>query len=358
MHIADSSPSERAAVIVNPVRTDTAHLRAAVALEERQHDWRPHLWFETTPDDPGQQAARRALRHDPAVVIVAGGDGTIRAVAEVVLSSGTPLAIVPAGTGNLLARDLGLLTGLESSVSTAFTGSDRTIDVGVAELERAGGSTATHVFLVMAGIGLDASMATGTNGMLKQKIGWLAYADPISRSVLGNKRFSMHYRVDGSPERSIRAHTVIVGNCGTLTAGILLLPDAEVDDGRLDVVLLRPEGFWQWLRVGSRLAVGGILKRSHGGRMVLRAAPRVGGMEYVQGERLAARFDSPQNIELDGDSFGAITAVRIGVRPRALQVRVRDRSPRGRVAGRRLPDVGGGADTENPDRRSPRDRTS
>ncbi|GAB3168402.1 hypothetical protein GCM10027059_31010 [Myceligenerans halotolerans] len=309
---------------MNPVRIDTERLRAAVALEEVRHGWRPHLWFETTVDDPGQQVARDALRHDPAVVIVAGGDGTIRAVAEVALASGIPLAIVPAGTGNLLARDLGLLAGPEASVRTAFAGSDRTIDVGVAELEREDGSATTHVFLVMTGIGLDASMATGTNSTLKRMIGWLAYADPISRSVLGNKRFSMHYRVDGAPERSIRAHTVIVGNCGTLTAGLLLLPDAEVDDGLLDVVVLRPQGFWQWLRVGSRLTIGGILKRSRGGRVVLRAAPRLRAMEYVQGERLAARFDAPQHIELDGDSFGAITAARIGIRPGALLVRVRE----------------------------------
>jgi diacylglycerol kinase family enzyme len=165
-------------------------------------------------------------------------------------------------------------------------------------------------------------MAADTNTELKRRIGWLAYADPISRSVLGNKRFAMHYRVDGAPVRPVQAHTVIVGNCGTLTAGLLLLPDAEVDDGFLDVVLLRPKGFWQWLRVGTRLGIGGVLKRSHPGRVVLQAAPRLRAMGYVQGQRLAARFDSPQHIELDGDSFGTIIAARIGLRPHALLVRV------------------------------------
>ncbi|RPF20428.1 diacylglycerol/lipid kinase family protein [Myceligenerans xiligouense] len=321
---APPTSGERAVVVVNPVRTDIARLRAAVTLEERKRGWQPHLWFETTADDAGGQAARAALRYGPAVVIVAGGDGTIRAVAEVVERSGTPLAIVPAGTGNLLARDLGLLTGLEASVRTAFTGADRPIDVGVAELEREDGTVSTHLFLVMTGIGLDASMATGTSTTLKRRIGWLAYVDPISRSVLGNQRFSLHYRVDGGPERSIQAHTVIVGNCGTLTAGMLLLPDAEVDDGLLDVVLLRPEGFWQWLEVGSRLTLGGLLKRTDRGRVVLRAAPRLRAMEYVRGARFAARFDSPQDIELDGDSFGAVTAARIGLRPGALLVRRAD----------------------------------
>lgn len=315
-------------MIVNPVKVDATRLRAAVTLEEQRLGWQPHQWFETTPDDPGQQAAEHALRHGPALVIVAGGDGTIRAVAEAILPSGLPLAVVPAGTGNLLARDLGLMARMEAAVHTAFTGSDRLIDVGVAELERADGPASTHVFLVMTGIGLDASMAAGTNSALKKKIGWLAYADPISRSVLGNERFAMHYRVDDAPERSVNAHTVIVGNCGTLTAGLLLLPDAEVDDGFLDVVLLRPKGFWEWVHVGSRLTLGGVLRLSRPGRVMLQAAPRIRAMGYVQGQRLAATFDAPQNIELDGDSFGPVTGATILVRPRALTVRV----PPGRPA--------------------------
>jgi len=313
---------KQAVVILNPVNADVALLRSAVALAEEQNGWQPCVWLETTADDPGQLAARTALRHEPAVVIVAGGDGTIRAVAEEVLSSGIPLAIVPTGTGNLLARNLGLMAGLEASVHTAFIGSNRAIDVGFAELEREDTSTTTHAFLVMTGIGLDASMASDTNSTLKRRIGWLAYTGPIGRSVLGNKRFSMHYRVDDARERSIRAHTVIVGNCGTLTAGVLLLPDAAVDDGLLDVILLRPKGFWQWLRVGSRLTTGGLLHRTRRGRMILQAAPRLRALEYVQAQRLAARFDSPQSIQLDGDSFGPITAARLTLHTQALTVRV------------------------------------
>lgn len=258
-----------------------------------------------------------------------GGDGTVRAAAEVILPSGIPLAVVPGGTGNLLARELGLRVRLEAAVHVAFSGSDRVIDVGVAELTHEHGPATTHVFLVMAGIGLDASMATGTNSALKQRVGWLAYADPISRSVVGNKRFPMHYRVDRARERSVGAHTVIVGNCGTLTAGILLLPDAKVDDGLLDVVLLRPKGFWQWVHVGWRLMIGGLLNRSRAGRVVLQSAPRLRAMEYVQAQSLAARFDSPQHIELDGDGFGEVTAARIRVRPQALTIRVPGSPPAG-----------------------------
>lgn len=280
------------------------------------------MWVETTADDPGQAAARAALEAGAALVIVAGGDGTIRSVAEAIHSTGTPVALVPAGTGNLLARNLGLMADIETSVRTAFTGTLRTIDVGFVELEHPARAASAHVLLVMSGVGLDAKMATDTSSALKKRIGWLAYAEPISRSILRGEQFLLRYRVDEARERSVRAHTVIVGNCGTLTAGMVLLPDARPDDGLLDVVLLRPRGFWQWLRVGLRLGVTGLLRRSRAGRVVLRAAPDLRALQYVQARRLTARFDRPQSIELDGDSFGEVTAATITIRPQGLRIRV------------------------------------
>lgn len=317
-------PPGRAAVIFNPVNTNVVELRSAVAAEAKAAGWLPSVWFETTVNDPGHAAAKAALEHSPTVVIVVGGDGTIRAVAQEIWASGVPLAIIAAGTGNLLARTLGLMTDVHTSVRTAFTGTVRPIDVGFAELEFEDGRVSKHVFLVMTGVGLDARMAADTNVKLKKRIGWLAYTDPIGRSVLGNEQFSIRYRVDDARERSVRAHTVIVGNCGTLTAGILLLPDAEVDDGLLDVVLMRPKGFWQWLRVGTRLGLGGILNRTKVGRGIRRAAPRVRAMQYVQARKLRAWFDEPQRIQLDGDSFGRVTAAAITVRHHGLHIRVPD----------------------------------
>lgn len=320
-------PERRAAIIVNPVKVDVARLRSAVATEEQTNGWLPSAWLETTARDPGQLAAKAALTHDPTVLIVVGGDGTIRTVADETYSSGIPLAVVPVGTGNLLARNLGLMADIEASVHTAFTGTARAIDIGVVELEHEDRRAETHVFLVMTGVGLDASMAADTNSVLKRRIGWLAYADPISKSVLRNEQFSMRYRVDGGPERTVRAHTVIVGNCGTLTAGIRLLPDARVDDGLLDVVLLRPKGFWQWLHVGSRLGAAGILDRSRGGRVIRRAVPQLRALRYIQARMLTARFDHPQHTELDGDSFGSVASVAITVRPGGLTILVPDRRP-------------------------------
>ncbi len=322
---SDLSPEPRpaAAVIYNPVKVPVDELHRAVEAQEQLQGWAPSRWYETTADDPGGELARAALTEHPAVVIVAGGDGTVRAVAEAVAPSGTPLALAPAGTGNLLARNMNLtITDLEHSIGTAFTGTDRPVDIASALFARADGTTERHSFLVMAGIGLDAYMAENTNAALKARVGWLAYTAPIASSVVRNRQFSMHYRVDGGRTRSARTHTVIVGNCGTLTANILLLPDAVIDDGLLDAVILRPTNAAGWARIASRLAFHGLLHRSRFGRRLMKATPELGALRYAQARRLDVRFDAPQLIELDGDGFGEVVAAKLTVRHHGLLVRV------------------------------------
>jgi diacylglycerol kinase family enzyme len=160
-HPADPAP--HAAVVYNPVKVDALRLRASVAAAAAAAGWGESLWFETTTADAGQAATRQALRQGASVVIAAGGDGTVRAVAEGLRDSGVAIAIVPTGTGNLLARNLRLPLGnLDVSVALAFEGAERAVDVGVASATRADGTTRDHVFLVMAGVGLDAEMIVNT----------------------------------------------------------------------------------------------------------------------------------------------------------------------------------------------------
>lgn len=313
--------SRQAAVVYNPVKVSLDRLRRAVEDEESRHGWGPTRWYETGHEDSGRRAAEEALGDNPAVVIVAGGDGTVRAVAEVVHMSGTPIALVPAGTGNLLVRNLGdSLNDMGGAVAAAFSGITRAIDIAVAELEDGDGHRSTQVFLVMAGIGLDAEMAEQTSALAKKRLGWLAYVAPIARSVIANRLFHLDYRVDGGRPRSARAHTVIVGNCGTLTGNMLLIPAAKVDDGLLDVVMLRPKGRFGWARIGTRITLQGLAHRTRFGRRMLRLAPDFRALAYTQGRTFEARFETPHGVELDGDSFGRVMRARITVRPATLQV--------------------------------------
>jgi len=316
-------PARRAAVVFNPAKVDVPTLRQVVNDEESASGWRPSAWFETSADDDGRSAADAAARSGADVILVAGGDGTLRAAAEALAGSGIPLGLLPTGTANLFARELGLpLNGLAASVATAFSGADRPIDVGVALLQRAGGEESRHAFLVMAGIGVDAHMAAHTNERLKKRIGWLAYSDPIARSVLGNKQFDMVYRLDDAAEVSTRAHTVIVGNSGSLPAGLLLLPDAVVDDGLLDAVVFRPGRGPGWTNIGYRLTFNRVLHRTRFGRLIARLTPRPRAIQWAQATRLQVRLDTPQEIQLDGDPQGLVTGATLSVQHHALTIRV------------------------------------
>jgi diacylglycerol kinase (ATP) len=317
-----ASPGAHAAIVYNPAgRVPLDKLREAVEAEERRRGWAGSRWYETVREDSGRGAAREALADRPSVVLVAGGDGTVRAVAEVIHGSGTPVALLPGGTGNLLARNLGLPLGdVDAAVRAAFGGATRAVDVGVAELEDEAGHRRVQVFLVMAGIGLDAQMAENTSMLAKRHLGWLAYVTPIAQSIIQNRLFQVRFRVDGGRSRSTRAHTIIVGNCGTLTGNMLLMPAAVVDDGLLDLVVLRPKGRFGWARIGTRLTVQGVAHRSRFGRAMLELAPDLQALAYAQGRRFDIRFEIPHGVQLDGDSFGSLIAARIAIRPSALHV--------------------------------------
>ena len=162
----------RAAVIYNPIKGNVERLRKAVKAAEKAAGWGGSIWLETSLEDAGQEATRSVLGKGVTVVLAAGGDGTVRAVAEALRGTGVPIALIPVGTGNLLARNLGLtLTNIEEAANTAFTGHARAIDLGIADVTSAEGDHSEHAFLVMAGVGLDAKMIALTNPKLKKAVG-------------------------------------------------------------------------------------------------------------------------------------------------------------------------------------------
>ncbi|SMH30614.1 Diacylglycerol kinase family enzyme [Rathayibacter oskolensis] len=315
----------RAAVVANPTKGDQARLRRLVTAAEEAHGWEPTVWFETTPSEPGGTQARAAAASGVDVVLAVGGDGTVRAVAEGLRGSGTALAVVPFGTGNLLVRNLGLPLGFEESVRIAFDGHERRIDTGVATLERPDGTPHEHAFVVMAGLGIDAKMIAKTSTKLKKAVGWLAYVDGGMRALAELQPVRLRYSLDGSPSRSVSAHSVMVGNCGVLPGGILLIPEAVPDDGVLDIVALRPRGPFGWLKVWNTLTwENGVLRRSAAGRKLIDLRKDARDVTYLRGGDIRIRMEEAQEIQLDGDGFGLASAVRIRVDPGSLLVRTAD----------------------------------
>ena len=321
---ADSASDRFAAVVFNPVKVEERHLRAVVEAQQRQSGWGESRYYPTTVEDPGTGQAQRAVEDGAAVVLAAGGDGTIRSVAQGLRGSEVPVALLPSGTGNLLARNLRMsLDNLEQSVETAFTGADRHIDLGRAEIEREDGSRDEHTFVVLAGLGIDAAMIANTDPDMKKKVGWLAYVGGIARSLKGDNRIRLRFKLDDDPAHTVRVNSVLIGNCGLLTGNILLLPEAVVDDGVFDIVALRPDGPFGWLQIAWKvLWENGVMRRSQMGRKLLSYTKEVQTLRYLKGKRIVFRADEPREFQLDGDTMGKVVAVRAHVEHLALAVRI------------------------------------
>jgi len=329
----DGPAPDRVAVVHNPTKVDLDQLRPVVDEAAERYSFAPTLWLETSEDDPGTAMARDAIEQGATVVLAAGGDGTVRAVAQGLRGTGTTLAILPRGTGNLLARTIGVpLNDTTEAVRLAFAGERRDIDAGVATVVRPGDGhdgAEEHVFAVMAGIGLDAQMIVNQDEGLKKRAGWLAYLTSLALSLKGGRRIRARYGVDDGSPRTTRVHTLLIGNCGDLPANVVLLPDAEIDDGQLDMVALRPDGLLGWLTIWSKVLVEhAILRRSEVGRKLVGdrdGRPRhIRALRYLRGRRIRVQLREPEEFELDGDTFGEVSEFVVEVDPGALSVRVPD----------------------------------
>lgn len=288
-----------AAVVVHPLTVpDPGALRAALTARFQRQGWAPPRWCETTPEDPGTALTADAVAHGVDLVVCCGGDGTVRAVAAALVGTGVPLGVLPTGTGNLLARNLGIPRDLGPAVDVALDGALRTLDLGTAD---------GHSFAVMAGVGFDAAMVADAPVALKSRFGWPAYVLSALRH-LGDRPMVVTLRGDGGPWRTLRARGVIVGNVGELQGGSRLLPAADPADGLLDVAVLAPSGLWDWARIVGRVLSG--------------SSREDGLLERFQVRRLELRTRRPQPHELDGDPREAVTSVTFEVAPAALVVRV------------------------------------
>ncbi|HEY8702040.1 MAG TPA: diacylglycerol kinase family protein [Arthrobacter sp.] len=305
MAASNSASLKRAAVIINPAKTVDIDVRGLIAKHCANNGWDEPMWLETTEEDPGVGQAREALKQGPDVVIAAGGDGTVRCVAEVLSGNPTPLGLVPLGTGNLLARNLGLdVTDVEGAIKGALVGRERRIDVVRAVRSD---PDKEQFFLVMAGVGYDATIMADTNEDLKDKVGWLAYVDAGIRNLPG-KPVKASIVIDGRTVVHRRVRSVMVGNCGKVQGGLEIFPDAVLNDGLLDVAVLAPRGKLGWFSV-----IAGMIGKGRG---------RDTSVEYFQGKSVEITLEHKEDYQIDGDHEGEGKHVLMTIEPDALTIRM------------------------------------
>jgi YegS/Rv2252/BmrU family lipid kinase len=298
------STQRRLAAILNPIKVDDpAGFRAMVEKMAQESGWQHVSWWETTVEDTGYRMAHEAAVSGADVVLAIGGDGTIRAVCEELAGTGIPVGIVPAGTGNLLARNLSIPLYLRAAVDVGLNGQDRAIDM----VRVTGDEMEDATFLVMAGMGFDAAIMEGVNESFKKKVGWLAYVWSALQALMFPV-IRVEVSVDGGPFTRHRARTLVIGNVGHLQAGMPLIPDAAIDDGQLDVVLLYPRRFLSWLPLAAR-----VLTRD---KRTDETITRMTGREVI------VRTQAPAPRQLDGDLIAPGKEIRAECIHGRLLVRV------------------------------------
>ncbi len=303
----------RCAVIYNPVKVSEA-FRSVTERALADAGRTDPLWLETTEDDPGRSMIAEAVAAGVDLVIAAGGDGTVRIAADGLAGTQIALGIVPAGTANLLAYNLGLPPGEPEAVAVALSGEDRRIDLVRMTVD----DGRPEHFAVMAGAGLDAMIMDETDPELKSKIGTGAYFLALGKA-LGRLPMKARVKIDDHHFHRRKAMMILIANVGRIR-GLDLVPEARYDDGHLDVMIASPRTVLDWFKVAGRL----LFRRQH----------RNDPIEIRRARRLEVQLREPDSYELDGDVAGSFSTMVAEIVPQALTVRVPAGPPGGRADAR------------------------
>jgi len=254
-----------------------------------------YAFFETTEQDTASLLARRALSSGMRRFLVSGGDGTVVEAAQALGGTGAVLAVLPAGTANLLAVNAGVPSDLEDALRLAISAEPQPYDVG-----RANGKA----FLVVAGMGADAEAVRETDSGAKERLGPLAYVLAAARNIT---RPPVRYRItlDGrTMER--RARTVLVVNAGNLPGRAAFAPDADPHDGQLDIAVVRARGLMDVLQVGLDMLLGRRPKRED--------------VEVLRCRSVLIETETAQPVQRDGNALDPVTRLEASIEPGALNL--------------------------------------
>ncbi len=277
--IAAMTDHRRATLLVNPAAGGAARFDAPGALAYLQRlGLEAQLTVPSSRSEATAEAARSAGRGDD-LLFVAGGDGSLRDAAEGLAGSPTALAPIPAGTVNVLAREIGLPRGARAAIDSHLAGQRVAMDIG-----RADG----RGFLLMAGVGWDAAIARTVTPGLKRCLGDVAYLLRGAAMLPGLRPVTASWTADGQP-RKAPLSLMVVGNTRLYGGLVRFTPDAVANDGYLDIVALCPRNVFDALRLGARI----LANRLEGDQAVRAVRARI------------AQVETPGlPVQLDGDVVG------------------------------------------------------
>lgn len=316
----------RYAFIVNPSKPQAEHY-VILIKDFCANRGLTHIQFiETQLDKDGRVCAQEALAQGADVVVAVGGDGTVRTVASALSGTGHALGIVPIGTGNLFARNMGIpIDDAQAALTVATSHGSRMVDVGRLTLLDHEDEDHGHAFLIIAGIGFDALMIDDTDPTLKKNISWLAYFVSGVKHLFTPKHrgtisvTDAHGNINIINEVTFR--TLMAGNCGQIPL-FSLMPNASYDDGLLDFEVIDTSGGI----IGWANLFGDVVHQTITGKPQQSPLSTNSTMEQMQGITAVITLDDPTLAQVDGDTLGPTSHIQFSIEHRALCVRVPETS--------------------------------
>ena len=256
------------------------------------------LWTEVPKSKYAPERVEKALADGAETIFVWGGDGMMQRAVDAMAGTDARLAILPAGTANLFASNLGIPDDIGEAVQVGLSGRERRLDLGKMNGEH---------FAVMAGAGLDARMTRDVDGGPKDRYGRLAYIWAASKN-LRVEPFKARIEVNGDLWYDDEASCLLVGNVGALFGGLEAFESASPEDGQLELGVTHAESLGQWARTLARTAIG--------------SAATSQFVQATKAERIDVEFKTKVLYELDGGDRKEVKRLKVKVKPGALTVMV------------------------------------
>ena len=309
------------AVIFHPSKITRAKIEAAFS----KAGFVNLSYFPSDHKTGGFKATKKAIEAGATHIIVAGGDGTVRACVQAVFEeeAAVSIGLVPIGTGNILARNLKLpITNLDKCIRRAVIGDVYEIDLGVAKAINKDGELTKFYFTGIAGIGMDARIMQRTQTELKRRVGWIAYIEGGFRSLpLKFEKFEV--LVDDLEPKRLKSYSILIGNAGWLPGQISMMPDARLDDGKLDVAAIGPRKIWDWVDFIARVTWQNKVVRPLAlGRKWMDQTANLKTIENLGGARIRVKPHHLSPLQLDGDVIGEVLEVDFSLKHRVLKIRL------------------------------------
>ena len=292
-------------IIFNPVsgQTDPEQRRQTISQALAEHGYQCQF-IDTTLETGAKALAAQALKNGVDLLVVSGGDGTVMEALSALVGTDTPVAVLPAGTGNLLSVNLGIPITVPEAVNVALSGKPYALD-----LCRANGD---RYFAILGGLGMDAQMIADAGREAKNKMGKGAYLWAALKN-LPRRHAHVHISLDGGKPFRRKVKSVLLANMGQITGGLSIFPTASPNDGLIDIGILKAATLAHWIHLMGSALVG----RAH----------RDPSLEVHQARTVAITTRRPQPVQFDGEEEERTRSLTVEIVPQAVHVLLPQAAP-------------------------------